>query len=106
MEALAAAGASVDFVGRDQARCDAFAGRVRGLTLVADLSSMAEIRTLADEILRRRPRIDVAVNNAGAFVTQGGEPARPNLLAPKGSARYDAVRHGLRDYPMPRLTPK
>jgi NAD(P)-dependent dehydrogenase (short-subunit alcohol dehydrogenase family) len=33
--------------------------------LLADLSSMAQVVGLADEILDRCPRIDVLVNNAG-----------------------------------------
>src|SRR5579864_2187910 len=35
--------------------------------LSADLSSQASVRALADEALRRYPRIDVLINNAGAI---------------------------------------
>ena len=34
---------------------------------VADLSSQAEVRRLADEVLERLPRIDVLVNNVGGY---------------------------------------
>jgi retinol dehydrogenase-14 len=34
---------------------------------VADLSSQSEVRRLADEVLRRSPRIDVLVNNVGGY---------------------------------------
>ena len=34
---------------------------------IADLSSQAEVRRLADEVLQRLPRIDVLVNNVGGY---------------------------------------
>lgn len=34
---------------------------------VADLSSQAEVRRLADEVLQRHPRIDVLINNVGGY---------------------------------------
>jgi NAD(P)-dependent dehydrogenase (short-subunit alcohol dehydrogenase family) len=37
------------------------------LTFVADLSSQAEVRRIADEVLERLPRIDVLVNNVGGY---------------------------------------
>jgi NAD(P)-dependent dehydrogenase (short-subunit alcohol dehydrogenase family) len=39
--------------------------------LIADMSSQASVRALADEIQQKYPRLDVLVNNAG-----GGAPAR------------------------------
>src|SRR5690242_13755360 len=71
-EVLARAGASVIVVGRNPERCAATAERLRAATgraeepIVADLSSQAEIRRLADTVLQRYPRLDVLLNNAGA----------------------------------------
>ena len=42
-------------------------GVERTFLCLADLSSQAEIRDAASEILRQFPRIDVLVNNAGAY---------------------------------------
>jgi NAD(P)-dependent dehydrogenase (short-subunit alcohol dehydrogenase family) len=41
------------------------AGGDRVRTYVADLSSLGEVRRLADEVLEREARLDVLVNNAG-----------------------------------------
>lgn len=67
-------GATVVMVGRSQERCFKTAEKFRGETgsktadyLVADLSSQAEIRRLADDYLGRYDRLDVLVNNAGGF---------------------------------------
>ena len=71
---LAALGAELAIVARSPARA---AGAVAEITaaapstapavdvLIADLSSQADVRHLADEILQRYPRVDVLVNNAG-----------------------------------------
>jgi len=71
---LASAGASVVLIGRDPARCESTVAAIRAKTgstkvrsLVADLSSQAEIRRLAEQIRVECPRIDVLVNNAGAM---------------------------------------
>ncbi len=67
-------GATVVMVGRSQERCFKTAEKFRKETgsetvdyLVADLSSQAEIRRLADDYLGRYDRLDVLVNNAGGF---------------------------------------
>lgn len=72
--ALARAGARVLLVGRNPGRCEASVDRIRKATgndhveaLVADLSSLGEVRGLASEILARAPRIDVLLNNAGGL---------------------------------------
>jgi NAD(P)-dependent dehydrogenase (short-subunit alcohol dehydrogenase family) len=77
---LARRGACVVIVGRSQERCAATAKTIRGATgnpavelLVADLSSQAEIRRLAQEFLDRHRRLDVLVNNAGALFAQRRE---------------------------------
>jgi NAD(P)-dependent dehydrogenase (short-subunit alcohol dehydrogenase family) len=48
--------------------------RVRGYR--ADLSSLAEVRRLADEVLAAEPRLDVLVNNAGIGADVPGGGAR------------------------------
>lgn len=76
-EALAARGADVAIVGRNETRAKIAAARVRTAaaggatvgTLIADLSSQAAVRTLAAEVLARYPRLDMLVNNAGAMHT-------------------------------------
>jgi NAD(P)-dependent dehydrogenase (short-subunit alcohol dehydrogenase family) len=74
--ALAARGAEVAIVGREPARVRAVADQARGADggavvheHVADLTSVAEVRRLAAEVLERHPRIDVLANNAGAMFT-------------------------------------
>ena len=65
-------GARVGLVGRDRARTEAAASRIREATggtvdvFLADLSAQAEVRRLADAVLAAYPRLDVLVNNAGA----------------------------------------
>ncbi|MBF6589643.1 MAG: SDR family oxidoreductase [Ktedonobacterales bacterium] len=75
-EALAARGARVILVGRDAARTQAAATRMRQRTgsqaidvLLADLSAQARVRQLAQEVLERYDRLYVLVNNAGALFT-------------------------------------
>jgi NAD(P)-dependent dehydrogenase (short-subunit alcohol dehydrogenase family) len=67
-------GAMVVMVGRSQERCDITAEQFRKETgselvdyLVADLSSQAEVRRLANDYLGRYDRLDVMVNNAGGI---------------------------------------
>jgi NAD(P)-dependent dehydrogenase (short-subunit alcohol dehydrogenase family) len=67
-------GARVTLLSRSAERCQAAAARIRQETgnpevdfIAADLSSLAEIRRAAEEILRREERLDVLVNNAGGF---------------------------------------
>ena len=69
---LAALGARVAITGRDLGRAEAAAVEVRGATgnpdvdaFGADLSSQAEVRRLAGEVLDAYPRLDVLVNNVG-----------------------------------------
>lgn len=67
-------GASVVIVGRDERRCQSAVGRIRQETgseaidyLLADLSSQADIRHLVGQFHARYERLDVLVNNAGAY---------------------------------------
>jgi NAD(P)-dependent dehydrogenase (short-subunit alcohol dehydrogenase family) len=70
---LAAMGARVAITGRDAARAEAAAADIRAPggppvdVVVADMSSQAEVRRLAAEVLAAWPRLDVLVNNVGGF---------------------------------------
>jgi NAD(P)-dependent dehydrogenase (short-subunit alcohol dehydrogenase family) len=71
---LARQGATVVGVGRNRDKCQAVAARIRQETgnptvefMQADLSARAEVRRLAQEFQRSHPRLDVLVNNVGAF---------------------------------------
>jgi len=69
---LAAMGARIAITGRDADRAESVAGKIRAAggqadVFIADLSSQAEVRSLADELLRDLPRIDVLVNNVGGY---------------------------------------
>jgi retinol dehydrogenase 14 len=70
---LATMGAHVAVTGRDRDRADAAAAEIRAAgggvvdVFVADLSSQAEIRRLADQVLHELTRIDVLVNNVGGY---------------------------------------
>src|SRR5262249_28454338 len=73
-EELAGLGAHVIVVGRSPERCSNTVAQIRSATgsssvesLVADLSSLAEVRRLADRVRERTRRLDVLVNNAGAM---------------------------------------
>jgi retinol dehydrogenase-14 len=70
---LAALGAHLAITGRDRERTEDAARAIRAAgsgqvdVFVADLSSQAEVRRLAHEVLQRLPRIDVLVNNVGGY---------------------------------------
>jgi retinol dehydrogenase-12 len=77
---LASQGAEVALVGREQARVSAVAAEARaaggGAAVhehVADLTLMAEVHTLADEVRESYEHIDVLANNAGAVFASRGE---------------------------------
>jgi NAD(P)-dependent dehydrogenase (short-subunit alcohol dehydrogenase family) len=70
--ALATTGATVTLVCRDLSRGEAAVAEVRAASptgavdlALADLSSQAEVRRLAADLLARHPRLHVLVNNAG-----------------------------------------
>ena len=77
---LATMGAHVAITGRDHARTEDAARAIRAAgggqveVFIADLSSQAEVRRLADEVLQRLSRIDVLVNNVGGTGTPGTSP--------------------------------
>jgi retinol dehydrogenase-14 len=70
---LAAMGAHVAITGRDRLRTEDVAreieaaGGMKVEVFVADLSSQAQVRRLASEVLAGLPRIDVLINNAGGY---------------------------------------
>ncbi len=71
---LARQGAGVVLIGRNPQRCQVAVDDIRRQTgndqvdyIVADLSSLEQIRRAASEFVARYPRLDVLVNNAGAF---------------------------------------
>jgi retinol dehydrogenase-14 len=71
---LAALGARVGITGRDQGRAQVAAADIRAATgsrtldiFAADMSSQAEVRRLAAQVLGTYPRLDVLVNNVGGF---------------------------------------
>jgi retinol dehydrogenase 14 len=70
---LAQMGATVAVVGRDRSRTEAASTEIRDATgsrvywFTADLSSQAQVRGLAAELLDSLPTIDVLVNNAGGY---------------------------------------
>ena len=73
-QALAALGANVAIVGRNETRTRAAAAAIGAAakaatvtTFVADLASQSAVRKLAVEVLARCPKLDVLVNNAGAM---------------------------------------
>ncbi len=70
---LAALGAHVAITGRNHGRTEDTAREITAAggrnvdVFVADLSSQAQVRRLAGEVLDRLPRIDVLVNNVGGY---------------------------------------
>lgn len=71
---LAQMGAHVVIVGRNREKTEATAAELRKASanervdcLIADLSSMAEVRRVAQEFMAQYPRLDVLINNAGAI---------------------------------------
>ncbi|MBB5232953.1 NAD(P)-dependent dehydrogenase (short-subunit alcohol dehydrogenase family) [Deinococcus budaensis] len=71
---LAGAGARVHVVGRDPQKTARVAREVGAAgTLIADLSELAQVRRLAAEFREREERLDVLVNNAGAYYARRQE---------------------------------
>jgi NAD(P)-dependent dehydrogenase (short-subunit alcohol dehydrogenase family) len=92
-EELARRGAALILVGRDAGHADAarqrIVGRVKGAAVVlhlADLSRLAELRRLAADLLAKAGRIDVLINNAGAFFDR-------HALTEDGWERTFALNH-------------
>jgi NAD(P)-dependent dehydrogenase (short-subunit alcohol dehydrogenase family) len=71
---LARLGARVGITGRDRGRAEAAAADIRSTSgnpavdvFVADMSSQAQVRRLAQDVLDAYPRLDVLINNVGGF---------------------------------------
>ena len=71
---LAGLGARVGIVGRDQERAEATVREIQAQhpsasvdAFVADLSSQAEVRRMAADVLATYPRLEVLINNVGGF---------------------------------------
>jgi retinol dehydrogenase-12 len=90
---LARQGAELALVGRDAERLSAVAEAVTAAgggppvhEYVADLTLMAEVRTLAAQLRERHTHIDVLANNAGAFFAS-------RQLTAEGLERTFALNH-------------
>ena len=89
--ALARNGARILVHGRDPRRTTATCEELRtggamAEPVVADLSSLSEVRALADEVRSRTDRLTVLVHNAGVFMKQ-------RQLSPDGFELTFAVNH-------------
>lgn len=66
--ALAKMGAEMILVARDEKRAKELASEIGGADVfIGDLSSIAEVKRVGDEIAKKYDRIDVLINNAGAI---------------------------------------
>ncbi|MFJ9371094.1 SDR family NAD(P)-dependent oxidoreductase [Nocardia sp. NPDC101769] len=92
---LGAAGARLILHGRNPDRAAAVAAEVTAVSgrapriILADLSRLAEVDRLADEIIAGTSRLDVLVNNAGT----GGRPDGKRDLSADGNELLWAVNH-------------
>jgi NAD(P)-dependent dehydrogenase (short-subunit alcohol dehydrogenase family) len=74
--ALAARGATLVIAGRNPQKTAAAAQEISAASgapvdfLLADFGDLAQVRAMAVEFKRRYPRLDVLVNNAGAYFTR------------------------------------
>jgi NAD(P)-dependent dehydrogenase (short-subunit alcohol dehydrogenase family) len=104
-ERLSGMGARLVLVARDRARGAAALSRLRergpGLAHGAhygDLSSVADTKRVAAEIVAAEPRIDVLINNAGAlFNTRRVTADGLELTFATNHVAYAVLTHGLRE---------
>jgi NAD(P)-dependent dehydrogenase (short-subunit alcohol dehydrogenase family) len=92
-ERLAAEGARVIVHGRDRARGDAVVERITrqggaARLFIADLSSLAEVRSLAEAVRRDGDGLDALINNAGI-----GTSGARRELSPDGFELRFAVNY-------------
>lgn len=66
---LAKQGHDVAVVGRNPERTRQVAASVGGTPFVADFDRLDDVRSLADALIARYPRIDVLANNAGGLIS-------------------------------------
>jgi NAD(P)-dependent dehydrogenase (short-subunit alcohol dehydrogenase family) len=85
---LAARGHHVIIVGRDEAKTKRVAAETTGKVdwMIADLSRPAQVKQLAHDYQSRFERLDVLVNNAGAFFSKFG-------TTPDGIEQTFALNH-------------
>jgi NAD(P)-dependent dehydrogenase (short-subunit alcohol dehydrogenase family) len=91
--ALASRGATVILAGRDQQKTELTADQIKSETgnqsvqyLLADYCDLEQVRTLAAAVTERFNRVDVLVNNAGAFFNT-------RRVTPYGVERTFLVNH-------------
>ena len=77
---LAKMGAQIVIIGRNKAKTEETLREIQTSSgnkdvhaLIADLSSMAEVRRVADEFKKQYARLDVLLNNAGGFFSERQE---------------------------------
>jgi NAD(P)-dependent dehydrogenase (short-subunit alcohol dehydrogenase family) len=87
---LARGGHKVIVHGRDASRVAEVAADIGGVAVRADLSSLDEVRRLADEVAGRGTRLDVLVNNAGVGF---GRPGAGRELSKDGYELRFAVNY-------------
>lgn len=90
---LARKGAQVIIISRSEDKCRRTVERIRRETdnhqvdyLVADLSLMADVRAVAETFLAKYDRLDVLVNNAGAYFNE-------RQVTPEGNEKTLALNH-------------
>jgi NAD(P)-dependent dehydrogenase (short-subunit alcohol dehydrogenase family) len=104
-EKLANMGARIVLVARDKARAEATLTRLRHAAPgvahrvhYGDLSRLAEMKRVANEIAMVEPRIDVLMNNAGGiFNHRQVTPDGLELTFATNHVAYFVLTHGLRD---------
>ena len=76
VQALAKLGATLIVHGRDPALTERIAGEIRAKTgnqavstVIADFSSLDQVRRMAAAVVERHPKLDVLLNNAGTTVS-------------------------------------
>lgn len=74
---LARMGAEIVIISRNQGKCETTIGRIKAQTgnsnvtyIVADLSTMSEVRRAANEFSSQYDSLDVLINNAGAMFSK------------------------------------
>lgn len=91
-EGLAQMGATVIVTGRSETRCQSVVRTIRnagkGKTdyLIADLSDLEQVRRLAHQFHKRYSRLDVLINNAGAYYVK-------RQISPDGIELTFALNH-------------
>jgi NAD(P)-dependent dehydrogenase (short-subunit alcohol dehydrogenase family) len=102
---MAALGARIVLVARDHGRADATLGLIREIgpsvahrAHMADLSILAEMNRVGEEIAAAEPRIDVLVNNAGdVFPTRQVTPDGLECTFATNHMAYFVLTHELRE---------